>query len=476
MKVLVALGRTPDIVISRDELVRQCWGGRIVGDDAINSCIAKVRRLAGLTGDPAFKIETIPRIGYRLRPAETAAAPVLPATDAEEQLADIVPVTIPPAAARNRPDRKRSLIVIGAVTAAAMLLAAGYWLSPAYSGAILLVEPLQTAAADKPAQSVRDGLSGDLARVLAGKPVGLAVVQASDGALGRQRAQLILSGDTSTLGERLRVHVQLSDVSTRSILWSQNFASAPGEAEALREQVADKLGAVLNCALSTRHRGAAAIGDQAAVLYLKACDLISDYDLGSALDLLRQVTVLEPGFARAWADVGVTQALTADDLPPAQRGAALAEAEKAAQRALQIDPRTGLAYYALAAIQPGIANWASRMAIIEKGLAVEPDSSELNNIMGHELLRIGRSSEGLVYLKRSMELDPLKPGEDCDAHLAPGLLWRCRRRGNLGRQSDRPLATEPTDLGRGLQDGGARGRPGQGVGDAAESGSPKPEI
>ena len=29
--------------------------------------------------------------------------------------------------------------------------------------------------------------------------------------------------------------------------------------------------------------------------------------------------------------------------------------------------------------------------------------------MGHELLRIGRSSEGLVYLKRSMELDPLNP-------------------------------------------------------------------
>jgi DNA-binding response OmpR family regulator len=36
MQVLVALARANGAVVSRDELIRQCWGGRIVGEDAIN--------------------------------------------------------------------------------------------------------------------------------------------------------------------------------------------------------------------------------------------------------------------------------------------------------------------------------------------------------------------------------------------------------------------------------------------------------
>src|SRR6187397_114806 len=67
MQVLVALARQPDEVVSRDELVAVCWAGRIVGDDAINNCVAKVRRLGEASG--AFEIETVARVGYRLTPA-----------------------------------------------------------------------------------------------------------------------------------------------------------------------------------------------------------------------------------------------------------------------------------------------------------------------------------------------------------------------------------------------------------------------
>ncbi|MGA9796675.1 MAG: winged helix-turn-helix domain-containing protein, partial [Rhizomicrobium sp.] len=65
MQVLVALMRSRGVV-SRDQLIDLCWGGRLVGDDAINSCMAKVRGLAALSSPPAFEIETVPRVGYRL--------------------------------------------------------------------------------------------------------------------------------------------------------------------------------------------------------------------------------------------------------------------------------------------------------------------------------------------------------------------------------------------------------------------------
>lgn len=315
-----------------------------------------------------------------------------------------------PAGVRPLGVRWRWLILAASLAVVAALgLLARYRFGQAGRDQVLLVEPLQAAPSDRPAQIVRSGLSGDLARVMVGKPADLSVAASGGREPKHRHAQLSVAGDAATTGNVLHVHLQLRDIKTGSILWSQNFAAPPADAEALGERVATKVGSVLDCALSTRHRGAAAVGDEATIRYLKACDLISDYDLGGVLDLLRQVTVLAPGFARAWADVGVTEAMTAPSLPPPQRAMAYAEAKKNALRALQIDPRTGLAYYALANAQPGIANWPQRMATIQKGLRVEPDGSELNNAMGRELLRVGRSREGLVYLKRSMELDPLNP-------------------------------------------------------------------
>src|SRR5215469_9799273 len=74
MQVLVALAGANGMVVSRDELIRECWGGRIVGEDAINRCVARIRRLAEISGRKAFEIETIPRVGYRLRETPDGAA------------------------------------------------------------------------------------------------------------------------------------------------------------------------------------------------------------------------------------------------------------------------------------------------------------------------------------------------------------------------------------------------------------------
>src|SRR5882724_1878528 len=66
MQVLVALYRAKGTVVSRDDLITRCWEGRIVGEDAINRAIWRLRKLAEADGDANFTIETIPRVGYRL--------------------------------------------------------------------------------------------------------------------------------------------------------------------------------------------------------------------------------------------------------------------------------------------------------------------------------------------------------------------------------------------------------------------------
>src|SRR5215467_5583551 len=76
MQVLVALFQANGRVVSRDELIARCWEGRIVGEDAINRAISRLRRLSEVDHEASFQLETIPRVGYRLLPAGTPPAPV----------------------------------------------------------------------------------------------------------------------------------------------------------------------------------------------------------------------------------------------------------------------------------------------------------------------------------------------------------------------------------------------------------------
>ncbi|MBV9558676.1 MAG: winged helix-turn-helix domain-containing protein, partial [Pseudolabrys sp.] len=66
MQVLVRLAEAGGAIVTRDELVQSCWGGRIVGDDAINRVMSRLRRVAEGVGQDSFRIETITKVGYRL--------------------------------------------------------------------------------------------------------------------------------------------------------------------------------------------------------------------------------------------------------------------------------------------------------------------------------------------------------------------------------------------------------------------------
>ncbi|HEX6217958.1 MAG TPA: winged helix-turn-helix domain-containing protein [Sphingomicrobium sp.] len=66
MQVLLLLLDAGGRVVTRNELFDECWGGAMVGDDALNRAIAKVRRIEADVAPGFFEVETIPRTGYRL--------------------------------------------------------------------------------------------------------------------------------------------------------------------------------------------------------------------------------------------------------------------------------------------------------------------------------------------------------------------------------------------------------------------------
>jgi Tol biopolymer transport system component len=124
MQVLVALNRRRGEPVSREELSRLCWDGRVVGDDALVRCIGRLRKV--FQRDPAVEISSIPKVGYRLRLLSGAARTV-------ERAA-------PPAGPGRRP--LRWLVAGGAVAAVAIGVGAFVMLNPPGALATEAVRPL----------------------------------------------------------------------------------------------------------------------------------------------------------------------------------------------------------------------------------------------------------------------------------------------------------------------------------------------
>jgi DNA-binding winged helix-turn-helix (wHTH) protein/tetratricopeptide (TPR) repeat protein len=66
MQVFVALAGANGRILTRDDLVELCWAGRIVGEDAINRTLSRLRGVLSALGARGFVIETITKVGYRL--------------------------------------------------------------------------------------------------------------------------------------------------------------------------------------------------------------------------------------------------------------------------------------------------------------------------------------------------------------------------------------------------------------------------
>ncbi|MDG2522094.1 winged helix-turn-helix domain-containing protein [Caulobacter segnis] len=129
MEVLVALHRANGETLSRDELNAVCWMGRVVSLDAQTQAVARLRRV--LIQDPSVEVETVSKIGYRLRVSEPVA-PVL-------------------RKANNPPMQRRRLPMFAAAAFGATTAAAAFaviWMASNAAGAASSLAAVEREGAD----------------------------------------------------------------------------------------------------------------------------------------------------------------------------------------------------------------------------------------------------------------------------------------------------------------------------------------
>src|SRR6202045_1173696 len=310
MQVLVTMAAAKGAVVSRDELIQRCWSSRIVGEDAISHCIAKVRDLADLAETPAFEIETIPRVGYRLRPAAPAVS------DA----------TRPLASSRN---------------------------------IVLAVLAFDNLSSDADMEFFSEGISEEILQTVA-RAAELKVIgrsssfqfRGADKAAARVASVLkathVLDGAVQRSQNRLRISASLVECAGETTLWSHRFDRELSDVFALQDEIAAAIAAALKVALLPAPQSGA-IDPQAYDAYLKALEMrnqgLQDGNRRAVIVLLNRATELAPGFARAWAFLATMQAaqLRFDE---SERSAVASRAQivRAADMALALDPALGGAY------------------------------------------------------------------------------------------------------------------------------------
>ena len=403
MQVLVALARRRGEVVSRDELILSCWGGRAVGDDAINRCIARIRRLAESHG--GFSLETIARVGYRLSEARLPASKAVPAE--------------PPLPIKGLVSRHRALLAAGLVLAAGL----GLWMVlpgkapekslPQKVAAVrpmskltIAVLPFTPLYADPEAQHLGDSIALRLADTLTNSPFdiispakslqyrGAAKAQAAQGL----HADFLIDGEVRREHGRILVAMRIIDGHRNTTIVAGTFERPVAEADGVPDQIAAYMTSLspLTHGLNT----SASWDPRIVAAYLRTNYLDGvRHDYMGAYETARDIALTVPDNAFAQTMYGFMAAELANmaaevdiNLTTDRKLAMIAEARAAANKAIQLDPGYGDPYAVLALTSPPF-DWAMRENYLRRGLAVSPES-EIGQIQMIELLQhSGRFTE-----------------------------------------------------------------------------------
>jgi len=410
MQVLVALAHPTAEVVSHEELIRRCWGGLAVGEDAIGRCIGQLRRFASQWAEPPFEIETIAGVGYRLD--ATAGGGVLAA---------------PPGRTAVWRDR-RAWNVLGGALVAALLVGAAVWVArqPGSAGAPppsrVAVLPLQTLSAGRDVRNLADSISEEMLTVLSANqvealPPGDAAGLRGPGA-GQAAAKLgvglVVDGAVRLDGDQTRVSVRLNDARTYVTLWSADYHRDTAAAADLGVEVAAKVADIVEMAEFARTTPPVLKDDTALSAMLEAHDLIRSNRPDAwarLLELSQQLVAVAPDFPFGHSMLATANADAVRwNVMPQQSAAMEATARREADRALAMDPHDAAAYFALAMLA---RTYRERDAILLKGLAAgahpAPPFGAINTRESFLLQDVGRLRDSLPYSQRALALDPLSP-------------------------------------------------------------------
>jgi DNA-binding winged helix-turn-helix (wHTH) protein/tetratricopeptide (TPR) repeat protein len=374
--LLALFARHPGEVITREQMLAEVWGGRLVSDAALSTAVKAARRALGDDGDRQVYIETVRGRGFRFRPDQSEMA-----RPASGPLGAGPSVAVLPFAAIGDLDRYRGLEE--AIPHDVLI-------------ALSRLRWLTVIARNSSFQLPYDADVGDAGRTLG--------------------VTYIVSGTVEVFGPSLSVGVSVSDCRDRSIVWADRLSGRLEDVWELRERIVAAVTSSIETDVPLHEAREAMLRPQADLdawqlfhLGLRSVHQYTADGNAAARDFFTRAVARDPGFARAHAGLSFTSFQDAFMGYVADRQTAIAEARQHAESGLELDPLEPFANFTL-----GRSLWLQKdlggaVSWIDRAIALNPNYAQ--GIYTRALIETlsGSATSGGDGADIAMRLSPLDP-------------------------------------------------------------------
>lgn len=379
-RVLSLLVRNAGRVVARDEIRAGVWGpGTFLDfDQSLNYCIRQIRSALDDDVSTPTYVETRQRLGYRF------IAPVADAT--------------------ARPGR------------------------PKADKIMLVVLPFLNLSGREEQDYFSDGLTEEMTTQLSRlNPERLGVIARTSAMrykgsgetveeIGRQlRVHYALEGSVRRTKSRVRIAVQLIDVSDQTHVWAESYERDLGDVLALQSDVARVVAGEIQVKLGSRERRrpvhARRIEPRALEGYLKGryfWNKRSRAALEKSIECFRAAVEEDTRYAEAYAGLADCY-LRMLDFNYMRAPEAIAQARTATDIALELDDTLPEAHTSLGHRAFHEFKWATAEKAFRAAIDLNPNYSVAHYYYGNFLSAMGRFPEAIHEAERTLAMDPVAP-------------------------------------------------------------------
>jgi TolB-like protein len=371
-------------VVSKDDLIRAIWQGRIVSDVALTTRLNAARKAIGDSGDEQRLIRTFPRKGVRFIGAVHESAAPAGATTASRS----------PKAGFAIPD-KPSLVVLPFIN-----------LSP---------DPEQEYFVD----GVTESLTTDLSRMVGIVVIGRNTAFTYKGKhvdskqIGRELGvRYVLEGSVQRAGSRMRINVQLIDAESGSHLWAERFDKPLADLFDMQDEIGARLANQLGTELVTAEarRAARAPHPDSMDLYFQGMANVhkgSDpANLSQARRFFEQALCLDAGNLEAMVGMAFVDAMRGTSMLTGDRTARLMAAEALLAKVLAHAPNHAMAHCLVGVVQIFTKRAAEGIVKCERALGMDQNLASAHAWIGLGKCYLGRAEETEACVMEAFRLSP----------------------------------------------------------------------
>jgi len=265
------------------------------------------------------------------------------------------------------------------------------------------------------ARGITADLVTDLSKVFGLWVIGVAPVdgQAGEGPSEAPPVRYLVSGSVQRVGERLRLHVHLTDAGTGKQLWSERFDRALSGFFAIQEELGPKILRILPAKVSEAELR------RVAQRYTRNLEAYEAFQRGqsallvrqkaeneTAREMFRRAIALDAAFARAYAGLALTYTADYRNQWTGDGAAALDRAFELARTAHQIDPDIPETYWVLAFVHVERRQHEQALQYLETAIRLYPSFADGYALMGGVKTYTGRPADTMPLLRTAMRLNP----------------------------------------------------------------------